>query len=161
VGKNQRDQRRRQHRAHRRSPVDDAHCGSSFLGRKPFRDRAGRSGKAAAFAHAEQEPTGDQHCEPQGQGVAGTSDGPKQHDHDETKASSEQVHQFSAGSIGQRVGEQECRLEGGKLFVRDRNIPGDRLNRDRQRQAIKVADGNRSTEQKGNSPSQSRFPHSV
>lgn len=134
--------------------IDDAHRGCPFRRWKPFRDCAGSGRKTTALAHTEQESACGQHHETSGQSVAGASERPKRHDYGKAATRSQKVHQLSAARVHQRVREQERRLEGGELPVAQRNVSGDRLHSDGQGLAVKVTDRDRSTDQDGDSPTQ-------
>ena len=158
VSENSRDQRRGRDCSDCGAGIDDAHRGGALFCRKPFRNRAGRGRKPAAFAHTQQESACGQHRKTGGQSVAGTGQRPEQHDHRKPAMRSQKVHQFAAARIHQRIGEQERRLERRKLSVGQRDVFADRLDRDWQSLPIKVADCDRSTDQDGDAPPQNGFP---
>jgi hypothetical protein len=118
------------------------------------RDGARRGGKPAPFSHAEQQPADGEHAHTRRKGVARARERPEQHDREKACARADNVHELSTAGVHHSVGDEERRLEERELLVRDGNVPLDRLDRDRQRLAIEIADGNRHAHEDGDTPAQ-------
>ncbi len=94
--KNDADQRRRQHRAHRRSRIDDPHRRRSLLRRNPLRHDSCRCRKRSAFTHPQQAAGCQQEPEVHRQAMQRAGPRPPQHDQDESPARAHDVQHPSA-----------------------------------------------------------------
>jgi len=121
---------------------------------KPLRNNASGGRETASLAGAEKKPADGQRQEAARQCMAGTGERPEHHDEDETPARAQQIDQPSTARIHQRIGKQKSRLKHGELLVGEWNVLADGLDGNRQGLAVKVADGDRGTDQDRDAPAQ-------
>ena len=84
--------------------------------------------------------------------MRGARQRPRDHDDEKPAACPEAINKRPAAGVHHAIGGEKGNLEPGEIRVAEWNLLLDGGNRNRQRLTIQVADGNRHTEDEGNTP---------